>query len=194
MSDSFSLLPLPLVSQRYAHALFDLVQKEGYVGDVEKALASFQVILEQDKALKHLVQSPFLSVKEQVKAVCAVCENLGLAHKKAGQILRNFLCVVAANRRLSALSGILQAFQRRVALSRGEVSAQVISAHPLDADQKKELCVALESVVGGKVTLRLSVDPAILGGLIVRLGLYQIDTSLATQLSSLKLALKKEVS
>ncbi|MCZ2203626.1 F0F1 ATP synthase subunit delta [Bartonella sp. A05] len=194
MSDSCSLIPLPLVDQRYAQALFDLVQEEGCVEDVEKALASFLVILDKDKDLKYFVQSPFFSVKEQVKALCSVFESIGFADVGAGQIVRNFLRVVAVNRRLFALSGILRAFQRRVALSRGEVSAQVVSACPLDAKQKEALCAALEDITGGKVLLRISVDPAILGGLIVRFGSYQIDTSIVAKLFSLKLALKKEVS
>lgn len=194
MSDSFSLIPLPLVDQRYAQALFDLVQEEGCVEAVEKALASFLVVLDKDKDLKYFVQNPFFSVKEQIKALCSVGESIGFSHEGVGQIIRNFLRVVAVNRRLSALSGILHAFQRRVALSRGEVSAQVVSARPLDASQEKALHAALEAVTGGKVFLHVSVDPAILGGLVVRFGSYQVDTSLVAKLLSLKLALKKEVS
>ncbi|WP_455477927.1 F0F1 ATP synthase subunit delta [Bartonella sp. B10] len=194
MSDSFSLMPLPLVDQRYAQALFDFVQEAGFIEDVEKAVASFLLILDQNEDLKRVLQNPFFSVKEQVRVIRSVCENIGFADEGAGQIICNFLRVIAVNRRLRALSGILHAFQRRVALSRGEISAQIVSALPLSSHQEKELRVALESVVGGKVLLRISVDPTILGGLIVRLGSSQIDTSLMTKLSSLKLALKKEVS
>ncbi|WP_455481863.1 F0F1 ATP synthase subunit delta [Bartonella sp. B35(2025)] len=194
MSDSFSLMPLPLVDQRYAQALFDFVQEAGFIEDVEKVVASFLLILDQNEDLKRFVQSPFFSVKEQVKVICSVCENIGFVNEGAGRIIYNFLRVIIVNRRLRALSGILYAFQRRVALFRGEVSAQIVSAHPLNAHQEQELRVALESVVGGKVLLHISVDPTILGGLIVRLGSSQIDTSLVAKLSSLKLALKKEVS
>ncbi len=124
----------------------------------------------------------------------SVCEHIKFADEGAGQIVGNFLRVIALNSRLCALTGILHAFQRRVALSRGEVSAQIVSARPLNPQQEKELRVALEGVVGGKILLHILVDPTILGGLIVRVGAYQIDTSLLTKLSSLKLALKKEVS
>ncbi|WP_336287493.1 MULTISPECIES: ATP synthase F1 subunit delta [unclassified Bartonella] len=194
MSDSFSLIPLPLVDQRYAQALFDFVQEAGSVESVEKAVASFLVILDQNEDLKRFVQSPFFSAKEQVKVMCSLCETIGLSDEGAGRIIRNFLRVVAVNRRLCALSGILHAFQRRVALSRREITAQIISARVLSPRQEKELRVALEGVVGGKILLRISIDPTILGGLIIRLGSSQIDTSLVAKLSSLKLALKKEVS
>ncbi|WP_019221102.1 ATP synthase F1 subunit delta [Bartonella senegalensis] len=194
MSNSFSLIPLPLVNQRYAQAFFDFLQEKGLVEKVEKAVESFLVVLDQNEDLKRFVQSPFFSVNEQVKVMQSVCENIQFADEDAGQILSRFLRVVALNHRLRALSGILQAFQRRVALSRREVSAQIISVRPLDSQQKQELQVALESVVGGKVLLNICVDPTILGGLIIRLGSSQIDTSLMAKLSSLKLALKKEVS
>ncbi|MCZ2157943.1 ATP synthase F1 subunit delta [Bartonella sp. 220] len=194
MSDSFSLIPLPLVDQRYAQALFDCVQEAEVIEKVEKAVASFLLVLDQNEDLKRFVQSPFFSVKEQVKVMRSVFECMKFDDKSAGQIFGDFLRVVVVNRRLGALSGILHAFQRRVALSRRENSAQIVSAHPLSSQQEQELRVALEGVVGGKILLYTLVDPTILGGLVIRVGSSQIDTSLATKLSSLKLALKKEVS
>ncbi|WP_455476239.1 F0F1 ATP synthase subunit delta [Bartonella sp. B17] len=194
MSDSFSLIPLPLVDQRYAEALFDFVEETKSVENVEKAIASFLVVLEQDEDLKRFVKSPFFSAKEQIKVMCSVCDNIGFVDEDAGQVIRNFLRVIAVNRRLCALSGILHAFQRRVALSRGEVSAQIVSARSLSPHQEEDLRMALKGVVGEKILLRITIDPTILGGLIVRLGSFQIDASLVAKLSSLKLALKKEVS
>ncbi|WP_208435379.1 ATP synthase F1 subunit delta [Bartonella phoceensis] len=194
MSDSFSLIPLPLVDQRYAQALFDFVQEAGIVEKVEKAVASFLLILDQNEDLKRFIESPFFSVKEQVEVMHSVCTSIKFADERAGKIVGSFLRVIATNRRLCALYGILHAFQRHVALSRKEVSAQVISAYPLNSQQEKELRRALEGVVGGKVLLHILVDPTVLGGLIIRVGSSQIDTSLVTKLSSLKLALKKEVS
>ncbi|WP_375666214.1 ATP synthase F1 subunit delta [Bartonella sp. TT121SHDZB] len=194
MSGSFSLIPLPLVDQRYAQALFDCVQEAENVEKVEKAVEKFLLVLEQNEDLKRFVLSPFFSVKEQMKVMQSVCENIKFADKNAGQVIGNFLRVVAANRRLSAVFGILHAFQRCVARARSQVTAQIVSARPLSSQQRQELCEALEGVIGGKVLLHIIVDPTILGGLIIRVGASQIDTSLLTKLSSLKLALKKEVS
>ncbi|EJF87698.1 ATP synthase F1 subunit delta [Bartonella rattimassiliensis] len=194
MSDSFSLIPLPLVDQRYAQALFDCVQESGNVEEVEKAVEDFLFVLEQNEDLKRFVLSPFFSVKEQIKMMRSVCENINFADENAGQIIGDFFRVVAANRRLNAVVGILHAFQRCVARARSQVTAQIVSARPLSSQQRQELCKALEGVVGGKAFLHIIVDPTILGGLIIRVGAFQIDTSLLTKLSSLKLALKKEVS
>ncbi|WP_455465955.1 ATP synthase F1 subunit delta [Bartonella sp. B39] len=194
MSDSFSLIPLPLVDQRYAQALFDFVQEAEAVEKVEKAVASFLLVLDQNEDLKRFVESPFFSVKEQVEVMHSVCKSIKFADERAGKIVGNFLRVIALNRRLGALSGILHAFQRRVALFRREISVQIVSAYPLSSQQEQELRVALEGVVRGKILLHIFVDPTILGGLIIRVGSSQIDTSLVTKLSSLKLVLKKEVS
>lgn len=194
MSDSLPSVPLPLVDQRYAHALFDLAKEAGYIEDIEKALVSISVVLEQDNALKSFIENPLFSVKEQVEAARFICESLGFSDKGSGRIVRNFLCVVAGNRRLYALSGIVRAFQRCVALFRNESSVHVISACPLNRSQERELYAVLEEIIGGKIILRISVDSTILGGLIIRFGSYQFDTSLVTQLSALKLALKEEVS
>ncbi len=194
VSNSVSLVPLPLVSQRYAKAFFDLVQEAGCVEHVEKEVASLLNILEQNEDLKYFVHSPFFSEKEQKEALNVLCETIEFAHEEAGRIFRNFLGVIAANRRLFALSSILRAFQRHIVLFRREFFAQVVSAYPLNADQKEMLRTALENVVKGKIVLQFSSDPTILGGFIIRLGSCQIDASLITKLSSLKLALKKEVS
>ncbi|AQX28497.1 MULTISPECIES: ATP synthase F1 subunit delta [unclassified Bartonella] len=194
MSDSVSLVPLPLMSQRYAKAFFDLAQEAGCVEQVEKEVASFLKVLEQNEDLQHFVQNPFFSVRKQKEALNVLCQNMEFAHQEAGRIFRNFLGVIAANRRLFALLGILQAFQRHLALFRGEFLVQVTSACPLNVHQKEMLCAALESVIKRSVVLQVSVDPTILGGFIIRLGSYQIDASLVTKLSSLKLVLKKEVS
>ena len=87
--------------------------------------------------------------------------------------------------------GIIRAYRVIEAKHRGEVSAEVTSARPLSAEQETELKAALKSVTGNDVTIHVVVDPSIMGGLIVKVGSRQIDTSLRTKLSSLKLALKE---
>lgn len=67
MSGSFSLIPLPLVDQRYAQALFEFVQEAGAVESVEKAVASFLAVLDQNEDLKRFVQSPFFQLRSRLK-------------------------------------------------------------------------------------------------------------------------------
>jgi len=87
--------------------------------------------------------------------------------------------------------GMIKAFRQIAAEHRGETAAEVTSAHELTAAQQTELKAALKSVAGKDVAISVTVDPSLLGGLVVKMGSRQIDTSLKTKLNSLKLALKE---
>lgn len=187
------LLPVadtsPLISgvaERYASSLFELALEAGKVDAVSAALNGFDALIGESEDLKRLVQSPVFSAEDQVNAISAIADNLGV-----DALVVNFLKVVAGNRRLFALPGMIKAFAQIAAAHRGEITADVTSAHALTAEQETELKAALKSVTGKDVTLAVTVDPAILGGLIVKVGSRQIDTSLRTKLSTLKLALKE---
>src|SRR3546814_5631366 len=101
-----------------------------------------------------------------------------------------FLGVLAGNRRLADLSGMIGAFDAIVAAHRGEVTAQVTSAHPLTAEQVKALTANLKTRVGRNVNVATTVDPAIPGGLVVQLGSQQIDGSTRTRLQRYAQAMK----
>lgn len=174
------------VAERYASSLFELALEAGSIEAVGADLNRFQAMIDSSDDLKRLVLSPVFSAEDQTKAVVALCEKAGL-----GALVANFLKVVAGNRRLFAVSGMIASFRQIAARHRGEVSAEVTSAHALTTEQENELKAALKSVTGKDVTIAVSIDPSILGGLIVKVGSRQIDTSLRTKLSTLKLALKE---
>ena len=160
--------PISAVAERYASSLFELAQQANSVAKVESDLNDFEAMLKDSADLSRLINSPVFS-------------------SDAG----NFLRVVAKNRRLFAVPGMIQAFRRIAAEHRGETAAEVTSAHALTAAQQTELKAALKSVAGKDVAITITVDPSLLGGLIVKMGSRQIDTSLKTKLNSLKLALKE---
>ena len=174
------------VAERYAGSLHDLAAEAGQVAEVEKDLARFEALLAGSDDLKRLVESPVFSAEDQFKAISAIADSA-----KIGGLVGNFLRVVARNRRLFAMPGIIRAFRVIAARARGEVTADVASAHELTAAQQAELTAALTQVAGKAVSVSLTVDPSLLGGLVVKMGSRQIDTSLKTKLASLKLALKE---
>ena len=174
------------VAQRYAGSLFDLALEAKSVAQVEKDLARFEALIDGSPELKRLIVSPVFSSGDQVKAISAI-----LTKAKIGGLVNNFLRLVAQNRRLFSMPLMIRSFRQIATAHRGEVSADVTSAHALTAAQQTELKAALKSVAGKDVTINVTIDPSILGGLIVKLGSRQIDTSLRTKLSSLKLALKE---
>ena len=94
------------------------------------------------------------------------------------------------NRRLSALPEIVRAFAAIAAAQRGEVTAEVTSAHPLDDNQIAQLAQKLKAREGKEVKIKATVDPEILGGLVVRIGSRQIDSSIRTRLNTLANAMK----
>ncbi|TCL72743.1 F0F1 ATP synthase subunit delta [Rhizobium sp. BK251] len=174
------------VAERYASSLFELASEQGAVEAVTADLDRFQAMLDESDDLKRFVASPVFSAEEQLKAIAVIGEKAGF-----GALFASFLKVVAGNRRLFALPGMMKSFRRIAARQRGEISAEVTSAHALTPAQENELRAALKSVTGKDVAVVVTVDPSILGGLIVKVGSRQIDTSLRTKLSTLKLALKE---
>jgi F-type H+-transporting ATPase subunit delta len=178
--------PVSGVADRYAASLHDLAADAKAVPQVEADLGRFEALLDGSADLTRMIKSPVFSADEQFKAISAVVAKAGI-----GGLAGNFLKVVARNRRLFVVPAMIKAFRRIAAEARGEVAAEVTSAHELSPAQETELKAALKSVAGKDVSFKVNVDPTLLGGLVVKLGSRQIDTSLATKLNSLKLALKE---
>ena len=191
MAQTSSLMSL--AARRYAGSLFALSAEAGYVEAVEKKLAAISRLLDESDDFRRFVTSPVFSGKDQFRAIDALASQAGLGGDGAAGLVGNFLRIAACNGRLFILSDIIEAFHNLAASARGEISAKVISAHALEAARIQELKAALSDAVGKDVILQVRVDPSILGGLVIRVGSRQLDTSLRTRLSSLKLALKKEV-
>jgi F-type H+-transporting ATPase subunit delta len=174
------------IANQYANSLFDLARDSNTLDQTEKSLARFDELIRGSDDLARLLRSPVFSAGEQIAALNAILEKA-----KIGGLVANFVRVVARNRRLFAMKDMLGAFRKLLADHRGEAAADVTVASRLNATQRRELQAALKTKIGKDVTINEIVDPAILGGMIVKVGSRQIDTSLRTKLSSLKLALKE---
>ncbi len=174
------------VAERYASALFELAVSEKKIPAVDKDLRRLNDLLNGSDDLMRVIKSPVFAAEDQQNATAAV-----LKKAKISGLVANFVNVVAGNRRLFAMPEIIRSFRQKLAAHRGEISAQVSVAHALSAAQTKELKTTLKGVVGKDVLLDVTVDPSLLGGMIVKIGSRQIDTSIKTKLSSLKLALKE---
>jgi len=174
------------VAERYATSLFELAVEADSIDAVASDLSRFEEMVTESADLKRLIESPAFSAEEQFRAIGALADRVGIAG-----LVGNFLKVVARNRRLFAVPGIIRAYRELVARHRGETRADVKTAHPLTPAQETELKAALKSATGKDVAVDVTVDPSLLGGLIVKVGSRQIDTSLRTKLSTLKLALKE---
>ncbi len=165
---------------RYALALFELAKEEKQLDAVGASLATLKQALVESHDLRALIGSPLVGREEQGRAAAAVAERLGL-----DGLTRNFIGVLAGNRRLSKLPDVIRAFNLLAARHRGELTAEITSARPLDAGQVEAIKQNLRTRMGRDIAVDLSVDPAILGGLVVKIGSQMIDSSIRTKLNSL---------
>jgi F-type H+-transporting ATPase subunit delta len=172
------------VAGRYASALFDLAKDDKKIEEVEKDLAQFQGLLHESEDLARLVRSPVIASEDQSRALAAVLSKAG-----ASSLTSNFFKLIAKNRRLFAADDIARAFTALAARHRGEVSAEVTTAHALSDEQLADLKAVLKQSVGKDVTLATKVDPSLLGGLVVKVGSRMVDSSLKTKLASMKAAM-----
>jgi F-type H+-transporting ATPase subunit delta len=173
------------LANRYATALFDLAAERKALEQVEADLAALERAIAGSTDLARLISSPITSREDHAQAMAAVAERLGLS-----DIVRNFLGVLARSRRLAALPAIIAGYQRKLAAHRGEETAEVTSAVPLDEAQLSSVREAVASYAGKPVQLTAAVDPALLGGLVVRIGSRMIDASLKTKLQHLELSMR----
>src|SRR6185369_15093933 len=170
---------------RYASALFDLARDQRQIESVSKSLDALGQGLLDSKDFAELVGSPLFSREDAGKAFAAIAPQLGV-----DPITTKFLGVIARNGRKNELRSIIRAFRRLAAEHRGEVTAEVVTARPLNDDQLAQLKQQLRARAGRDVTIDATVDPTLLGGIVVKLGSQQIDASIRTKLNRLAQAMK----
>lgn len=173
------------VAGRYAAALFDLAKDADALDAVRQDLADLKRLIGESADLAELVRSPLISRDDQSRAIAAILDRAG-----ANDLTKRFMGVVAKNRRLFVLRGMIEAFFALLAEFRGEMTAEVVSAYPLTDEQAGALRDTLAAQLSRKIQLETSVDASLLGGLVVRVGSRMIDNSLRTKLSNMQLAMK----
>jgi len=174
------------VGERYAQALFDLANDQKQIAAVEADLKSLKAAIAESRDLRILLGSPAFGSEDKAKGLVAV----GAAAKFNMTTLK-FLGLLAANGRASALQSVITSFEALSAAARGAVSAEVVTALPLSAAQAKGVQAALRQALGKDPEISTRVDPAILGGIKVKVGSRLFDASLKSKLDSLKFALKR---
>jgi len=173
------------LARRYALALFQIAQETRSFDTVQNSLARLEQAMAESADLRTLITSPLIAPGAAVKAIMATADDLGL-----DATVRNFLGLLARNRRLASLPAIIRAYRQMAADQRGETTAEVTSARELSAEQVERLRDTLKLKLRREVALDLRVDPAILGGLVVKVGSRLIDSSIRTKLAAVGAAMK----
>lgn len=170
---------------RYATALFELAVESNAIDAVASDLTRLRGLIDGSADMVRFVRSPVFTREEQGRAIDAILSRLNVS-----PLTRNFVGLLAQKRRLFALQGIVAAFEALVAARKGEISVSVVSAQALKSGQRDALVAAVKAAVKREVRVSESVDPSLLGGLVVKIGSRQIDSSLKSKLVRLERAMK----
>ena len=174
-----------IIANRYATALFELADDQSRLDEVAADLTRLVSSIDESQDLQRLVRSPILNRKDQGKAMTSVLEAM-----EVGELTKNFVGLIAQNRRLFALTDMVKGFLDELARRRGEVTAEVTAARSLSESQVAALQESLQRSLGGKVSISHEVDPTLIGGMVVKVGSQMVDTSLRTQVNKIQIAMK----
>ena len=180
----------PGAASRYATALLGLADdlratEPGAVDRIAHDLEELLALWRADADFRDFIADPRLDAVKQRAGAFAVLDRIG-----TGTEVRNLVGVLIVNRRLAALPAVAQAFGALLAERRGQQTAEVITAHPLNDTQRAQIVARLTEAGHSGVRLSESVDPSILGGLIVRIGSRLYDNSIKSKLQRLQYAMK----
>jgi len=178
---------LKSASLQYANALADIAVAQGAAEPVLKQLNEFGAAYADSPELRNFLSSPAATREAKHGVVEKITARMG-----ASKILRNFLFIIADRQRMHALPEIIAAFQEVIRQRQGIAEAEITSAVELSAAQKTEFKKTLERLTGKRVEPKYSLDPALLGGAVVRIGDTIYDGSLRNRLNDLRARLAAE--
>jgi len=173
------------IAERYGLAVYELADEAKSLDEVASDLESLRTLIAESDDLTKVLRSPVIDRDDKAKALNTILEQGG-----AHALTRRFIGVVAENNRLFVLADMITAYLAELSRRRGEITAEVTSARPLNDDQLQQLTESLREKLGGKIAVEPNVDPSLIGGLVVRVGSRMIDASLKTKLQRLQYAMK----
>lgn len=167
-------------AQRYAAAVFDMAITSGEVDAVDSGLTALGKLIDGDAALARALKSPLHKSEEKSAVLATLTEKLGMP-----ELARKFVGVVALNRRAGELPAIAKSFAEKAAKHRGASRIIARVAKPISKDQTLNLESAVSKALGRSVTVDVEVDPALIGGLQLKMGSRLVDASIRTKLNNL---------
>ncbi len=173
------------IAKRYAAAFFALAGEQNRLDQVSRDMKDLGQMLAQSDALVRLIRDMTIKSDVQTKALLALAEAAQFS-----DLTKKLLGALAAQRRLAVLGDVIAAVEAEIAVQKGEVTADVVSAAALDQKQSDALVAALKKSLGKTVKLSLSQDAGLIGGLVIQIGSQLIDASVKTKLERLTRALK----
>ena len=174
------------VSQRYASALMDLAEEGKSLDRISKDFEEMGAMVSGSDDLQYVIRSVLIGKKAQRAAIGAIADKA-----KFHDLTKNFLALMSENSRLNILEEIIESFRRELSNRRGDVDVYVQTVQKLSVTQAGKLQSSISKSLGRNVTLKTEITPDILGGIVVTVGSYMIDDSVARKLELLKVSLSE---
>lgn len=174
------------IATRYAQAVFEIAKDDKGLAALEADTDALGAALADSPELAAMIASPVVAREDQANAMAAIATAM-----KLSPMMANTIALMASKRRLFVLPQLIADLRARIAIEKGEVTADVVSATKLSPAQATKLAATLKARVGKMVKLNVSVDESLIGGLIVKLGSTMIDTSIKARLAALQNAMKE---
>ena len=174
------------IAARYASAVFELAKDASDLKTLESNVQDLDTVLADSSDIRDLINSPVVSREDQANAIAAVAKKMKLM-----PIVSNTLALMASKRRLFVLPALVEQLRALIAEEKGEITAEVISAKAMTKTQTDKLAKAIKARIGKDVNIDASVDEALIGGLVVKVGSQMIDTSIRSKLNSLQNVMKE---
>ena len=170
---------------RYGIALYEVASDSNLIDKIADELKVMKKLISESQDFLKLIKNPVFSRDEQTTGVFSISDSIGFS-----KITRNFLGLLARNRRLFVLSEIINSYEEIYATRKGQVTVEVTTAIELTEEQLKSLSVTLEESIGSKIDMVVIIDPKILGGLIISMGSRMFDSSIKSKIKRLGLSMK----
>ncbi len=174
------------VARRYATALFDLASETDDISSLQKNVETLTHAIDESPDLNSLISSPIYSRDQQKNAISAIAKKMGVS-----AVMINALSLMAEKRRLFVVPTFLSALKDLISESKNEITAEVVSAQSLSKGQVEELGKSLKNNFGKDVKINATVDPTLIGGMVVKVGSRMIDTTIRAKLNSLQNTMKE---
>ena len=163
----------------YARALFDAAKDRDRLAQVREDLGDFVAAVEEVPELRSLLRDPVLDPKEKAAALDSILGGVD-------ELVRNFLLLVAEKNRTAQIEEIAHEFDRLVAAEERRLEVELTTAFELSDKDAKSIVAQIEKASGREVDATRSVDPELIGGLILQAGSMRVDASVRGRLNRLR--------
>jgi F-type H+-transporting ATPase subunit delta len=174
------------IARRYAEALADVAIARNQVEQIEGEVRMFAEMISGSRELHDLFASPIVSQADKARVL-----DVLIARTRPGQMTANLLRTMLDHYRLHHLDAVYEQFRREMNERGGIVLAEVTTAQPVGPDERQKLSRELMAMTGKQVQFEFKTDPALIGGVVTRIGSVVYDGSIRTQLQEIKHRLKE---